>query len=309
MFNRSSDRQRNASSSRRRFIKMGGTTIAGAAAFSGVKGIYDRAQAQNPASEPAETLSSGERFQDKVVLITGATSGIGRMAAKSFAMEGAKVAFNGRRANLGREVEQEIRSAGGEAIYVPSDVRLEEDVIRFIDTAVERYGGLDIAFNNAGIGDENSLMIDKSVDVFDDVIATNLRGYWLAMKYEFPHLIQRGGGVIINNASNTAFMGFAQISSYIASKHGVAGITKAAAIEGAPHNIRVNAVAPGPTDTAQFRAFATSEDLVQQVASQYPLNRIATPMEIVKLVMFLASAESSFMTAETVAIDGGFTKV
>lgn len=194
-------------------------------------------------------------------------------------------------------------------MYVQSDIRHEKDIIRFIDAAVERYGGLDIAFNNAGIGDENSLMVDKSVDVFDNVIATNLRGYWLSMKYEFPQMMKRGGGTIINNASNTAFMGFPNISSYIASKHGVAGITKAAAIEGVPHNIRVNAVAPGPTDTAQFRAFATTEEQVRQTTAQYPLKRIGKPMEIVRLVMFLASDESSYMTAETVSIDGGFTKV
>lgn len=301
------------SNSRRDFIKLGGGILAGTTAITAVGSSLNAAQAQttsrNDAKEASSQAPKSKRFQDKVVLITGATSGIGRAAALAFAMEGAKVAFNGRRANLGRQVEQEIRKSGGEAMYVQSDVRVEKDIIRFIDAAVERYSGLDIAFNNAGIGDENSLMVDKSVDVFDNVIATNLRGYWLSMKYEFPHMIKRGGGVIVNNASNTAFMGFPNISSYIASKHGVAGITKAAAIEGAPHNIRVNAVAPGPTDTAQFRAFATTEEQIRQTAAQYPLNRIGKPLEIVRLVMFLASEESSYMTAETVSIDGGFTKV
>jgi NAD(P)-dependent dehydrogenase (short-subunit alcohol dehydrogenase family) len=198
------------------------------------------------------------RFENKVVAITGATSGIGRAAAIAFAAEGAKVGFCGRREALGSEVEEQIRGAGGEATYVRADVRREDDVKAFIDRIVARYGRLDVAFNNAGITLEKPLH-EFSLEEWDDILATNLRGVFLAMKHEIPHLLAGGGGSIVVTSSSVAIATAEGRSVYSASKRGLLGLVQAAALDYADKGIRVNALLPGTTNTALVRKAAGHE--------------------------------------------------
>ncbi|CEJ09925.1 2,5-dichloro-2,5-cyclohexadiene-1,4-diol dehydrogenase [bacterium YEK0313] len=269
------------------------------------------------ASRPPRAAARGTaRFADKVVLITGATSGIGRAAAKAFAAEGAKVAFCGRREELGRDVEAEIRWDGGEATYIRADVRVERDVEAFVAAAVARYGRLDVAFNNAGITLEKPLH-ELTAEEFDDVSHTNLRGAFLAIKYEVPHMIAGGGGSIVVTASSNAIATQARRAAYSASKRALIGLVQSAALDYAPHGIRVNALVPGTTDTALVRRAAGMEnvpDAVWQVgAAQWAksnvpgLGRMARPEEIAAFALTLASDEHAFMTGAALVIDGGKT--
>ena len=204
-------------------------------------------------------IPPADRFRGQVLLITGATSGIGRRAAERFAAEGASVFFCGRREELGAEVEAGIRQAGGEATYLRCDVREPEQVQAFVQACVETYGRLDIAFNNAGIFMTPGELHEIAVDNYLDIMLTNAGGEFFAMKYEIPVMRAQGGGVIVNMASVAGFKGFPNTAAYNASKHGIVGMTKAAAIANAPHNIRVNAIAPLAVDTPQLReSFAYS---------------------------------------------------
>jgi NAD(P)-dependent dehydrogenase (short-subunit alcohol dehydrogenase family) len=203
---------------------------------------------------PILVVQNRRRFQEKVVIITGATSGIGRAAALQFAAEGGKVGFCGRREGLGREVEDEIKSRGGEATYVRADVRHEGDVKAFVDRVARKYGGLDVAFNNAGITIERALH-EYSAQEWDDVAATNLRGVFLAMKYEIPYMLARGGNIVVTSSSN-AIATTEKRSAYTASKRGLVGLVQSAAQDYAAKGIRINALIPGTTDTALVRRSA-----------------------------------------------------
>lgn len=266
---------------------------------------------------PARTERAGAaRFAGKVVLVTGATSGIGRAAAKAFAAEGAKVAFCGRREQLGRDVEAEIRWDGGEATYIRADVRVEREIEAFVATAVARYGRLDVAFNNAGITLEKPLH-ELTADEFDDVSHTNLRGVFLSIKYQVPHMIAAGGGSIVVTASSNAIATQARRSAYSASKRALIGLVQSAALDYAPHGIRVNALVPGTTDTALVRRAAGMENVpdavwrvgaAQWAKSNVPgLGRMAQPEEIAAFALTLASDEHAFMTGAALVIDGGKT--
>jgi hypothetical protein len=256
------------------------------------------------------------RFESKVVLITGATSGIGRSAAIAFAAEGAKVGFCGRRENLGHEVEHEIRSRGGEATYVRADVRVEADVKAFVDQIAARYGRLDVAFNNAGITLEKPLH-EYSSQEWDDIVNTNLRGVFLAMKYEIPHMLAGGGGNIVVTSSSNAIATTDKRSAYTCSKRGLVGLVQSAAFDYAQNNIRVNTLIPGTTDTALVRRSAGMEnvpDAIWEVAarqwakSHVPgLERMATPEEIAAFALVLASDDHPYMTGSQMVIDGGKT--
>ncbi|WP_344864200.1 SDR family NAD(P)-dependent oxidoreductase [Amycolatopsis ultiminotia] len=268
------------------------------------------------APTPLLQPSGRRRFAGKVVLITGATSGIGRAAAIRFAEEGGKVAFCGRRRELGREVEQEIRNAGGEALYVPADVRVEPDVQRFVDTAVSRYGGLDVCFNNAGITVQKSVH-EYTVEEWDNVQSTNLRGAFLSLKYGVPHLVARGGGAVVVTSSANAVATSGGKGAYAASKHGLIGLVQSAAHDYGADNIRVNALLPGTTDTELVRRAAGTENLPDAVwarmADIYAKNtipdvkRLGTADEMAAAALILASDDLPFMTGAQLVVDGGTT--
>jgi hypothetical protein len=270
---------------------------------------------EGPRSASA-AVTTKRRFDNKVVLITGATSGIGRAAALAFAAEGGKVGFCGRRETLGHTVEQEIRSKGGEAIYIKADVRIEAEVRSFVDQVAQRYGRLDVAFNNAGITLERPLH-EYSSQQWDDVVNTNLRGVFLAMKYEIPHLLAAGGGNIVVTSSSNAIATTEHRSAYTASKRGLVGLIQSAALDYAPRGIRINALIPGTTDTDLVRRAAGMEgapDVVWEIAakqwakSHVPgLQRLATPQEIAAFALVLASDDHPYMTGSQMVIDGGKT--
>ena len=301
------------SPNRRRIL---GSTTLGAVAgvFAGLAAGV--ALALPPKSAPIPPVPGRRRFEGKIVAITGATSGIGRAAALAFAAEGGKVAFCGRRADLGQQVEREIKAAGGEALYVKADVLVEDEVQAFIDRAANTYGRLDVAFNNAGITIEKPLH-QYSTEEWDRVNNTNLRGVFLAMKYQIPHMLKAGGGAIVVTSSSNAIATQARRSAYSASKRGLIGLVQAAALDYALQGIRVNALVPGTTDTPFLRKAAGMESvpdavwrvgLNQWVKSNVSgQGRLATPEEVAAMALTLASDEHPFMTGAQIVIDGGKT--
>lgn len=246
-------------------------------------------------------------FNGKVVLVTGGTSGIGREAARQFALGGAKVVLAGRRAAEGEAVVAEITSQGGVAAFQQTDVSQEDQVRNLVEEAVRRYGRLDIAFNNAGIEQMGSLA-EFTEHEYRRVFDINVLGVLLSLKYEIPAMLQTGGGSIINTSSIVGQVAMPGAAVYIASKHAVEGITKAAALELAGQGIRVNAVAPGAIATDMIDRFAGGEgsDGRKFLAAQHPLGRLGQPSEIAAAVLYLASDAASFTTGVTLPIDGGY---
>lgn len=264
-----------------------------------------QANTQNP-PEPRSQVNPNGRFAAKVVLITGATSGIGEATARAFAAEGATVHFCGRREALGEQVAQSIRDAGGKATYQRADVRVEEDVKAFVNGCIERYGRVDIAFNNAGIFMTPAEIQDIPLDNFMDIVMTNTVGEFLCMKYEIPHMRRQGGGSIVNMASVAGHVGFSRTAHYNASKHGIIGLTKAAAQENADHNIRINSISPLAVDTPQLReSFAFQGITYEQAAPSFVTKRIMTPEEMARAVMFLASDDATSVTGMDLDVTGG----
>jgi len=247
------------------------------------------------------------RFQDKVVLITGGTSGIGKETAIQFADEGAKVVLAGRRQEEGEKVVEEIKAKGGEATFVQTDVTKEDQVKHLVDKTVETYGRLDIAFNNAGVeikGMANEVTEEDYRFVFD----VNVLGVFLSQKYEIPKLLESGGGVIINTSSIVGHTAMPGASVYISSKHAVEGITKTTALEFAQQGIRVTAVAPGAIETDMIDRFAGEEGAEQreQLKQMHPMGRLGRAPEIAAAVLYLASDEASFTTGISLPVDGGY---
>lgn len=260
-------------------------------------------------------VAGRRRFAGKVVLITGATSGIGRAAAIQFAAEGGKVAFCGRREDLGRELERQIRATNAEALYVRADVRIESDVRNFVERTIARYGRLDVAFNNAGITLEKPLH-EYTGGEWDDVTNTNLRGVFLSMKYEIPYMLAAGSGNIVITSSSNAIATTAKRSVYTATKRALVGLVQSAALDYIDRNIRINALIPGTTDTPLVRRVAGMEhvpDAVWQIAatqwakSHVPIGRMATAEEVAAFALTLASDEHPFMTGAQMVLDGGKT--
>jgi NAD(P)-dependent dehydrogenase (short-subunit alcohol dehydrogenase family) len=246
-------------------------------------------------------------LQGKVVLVTGGTSGIGREAAILFAKAGAKVVVAGRREAEGKETVDLVRAAGGNGFFVKADVANAAEVEALVQKTVQKFGHLDIAFNNAGIEGTWVPITDQTEEDWDRTIDINLKGVWLCLKYEIRQMLkQGGGGAIVNMSSVAGLMGAAEAATYSASKHGVIGLTKSAALENARQGIRVNAVCPAVIETAMGERLFGSPDVKPHAISLHPIGRFGTPMEIAEAVVWMSSDRASFMTGQYLVLDGGF---
>lgn len=244
-------------------------------------------------------------FQGKIALVTGAGSGIGRATALTFAKAGCKVVVADIVEASGKETVDLIKEAGGEAFFIKVDVSLSADVKAMIDKTIEVYGQIDFAHNNAGIDGGFTSTIACTEEDWDRVININLKSVWLCMKYEIPHMLKRGSGVIVNTSSGLGLIGFPGFPAYVASKHGIIGLTRTAALECAKAGIRVNAVCPGPTRTPLFE-HANTPELEAQTIAHLPLGRIGTPQEVAEAVVWLCSDGASFITGHALPVEGGY---
>jgi NAD(P)-dependent dehydrogenase (short-subunit alcohol dehydrogenase family) len=246
------------------------------------------------------------QFIGKVALVTGAASGIGRATALAFARHGAKVVVSDVDDAAGEETVALVRAQNTDALFVHADVSRRSAVEALITTAAQMYGRIDFAFNNAGVSGARAMMADYSEESWDRVIGINLKGVWLCMKYELQQMLRQGGGVIVNTSSTAGQTGSRGVGAYVASKHGVIGLTKAAALEYARQNIRVNAILPGTIHTHLIDEFTRgNEQMLQEFAEGEPIGRLGRPEEVANAVIWLCSAESSFVTGATLAVDGG----
>ena len=247
------------------------------------------------------------QLDGKVALITGAGSGIGRASALAFAREGAKVAVADIVVEGGEETVRMVKEAGGEAFFIKVDVSNAAEVEAMVNTVVDTYGRIDCAYNNAGIEGRLASTDEYPEDVFDKVIDINLTGVWLCMKYELPHMLKQGSGAIVNTASGAGLIGVAGMSAYVASKHGVVGLTKTAALEYAKSGIRVNSVCPGLIQTPMVeRITADQPQLGEALVAAEPVGRTGKPEEIAESVVWLSSDAASFVTGHAMSVDGGY---
>lgn len=247
------------------------------------------------------------RLQDKVVIVTGGNAGIGRAAAQLFAREGASVAVAARREEEGRAVADQIVRDGGRAIFVRTDVAVAADHRNLIDKTVEAFGRLDLAFNNAGTEQFGQSIVELAEDEWDRVLMINLKGVFLGLKYQIPAMLASGGGAIVNTSSVGGLVGTPGLSAYQASKHGVIGLTKVAAMECATQNIRVNAICPGGTRSDMFDRWTADPKVNAQVLAAHPIGRFSDPMEQAEVALFLLSDAASFVTGVALPVDGGLT--
>jgi len=243
-----------------------------------------------------------------VVLVTGALSGIGRATALAFAREGARVVISGRREKDGEALAAEIRRLDAQAEFVRADVRVEADVRSLVDKAVQRFGRLDIAVNNAGTEGEMGPLTEVTPDGYHATFATNVLGTLLSLKHELRVMLKQGGGSIVNLSSIAGHVGMAGGAIYVASKHAVEGLTKAAALEAVPAGVRVNAVAPGPVATAMLDRFVGgNQEIKAGFLATLPAKRAATVDEIAQTILFVASDKAKYLTGQIVTVDGGYT--
>jgi NAD(P)-dependent dehydrogenase (short-subunit alcohol dehydrogenase family) len=243
-------------------------------------------------------------FAGKVALVTGGSSGIGRATAIKFGEQGAKVVVANRREKEGKETVEMIKKAGGEAMFVQTDVRIASQVENMVQQTVKKYGRLDIAFNNAGVGGIMARLIRTTEEIFDELVDTNFKGVWLSMKYEIPVMQQQGGGVIINNSSIAGVSTAERLSVYSGSKHAVVAISNAAATEYGRDNIRVVALCPGWIKTRMTEELRARKDADAFQAS-IPLKRWGDPEEVAEMVIWLASDAASFVTGGAFIVSGG----
>lgn len=248
----------------------------------------------------------GQRFAGKVALVVGGNGGIGLATAQAFAQEGARVMISGRRVAKGEAAVDTIRAAGGTAEFVEADVTQADSVERMIARTVETFGALHVAYNNAGItGTVNLNVEDAALPMFEQVMAINVTGTWLAMKYEVPAILASGGGAIVNCGSVASLRGSPGCSAYYASKHAVLGMTKCVALENAARGIRVNAVCPGLVMTELVeQGFAAAPEKLAMLTARIPMQRTGSPREVAEAVLWLASEDSSFVNGIALPVDG-----
>ena len=246
-------------------------------------------------------------LEGKISLVTGAASGIGRATSLVMAREGATLVVSDINAEGGEETLSAIKDRGGQGTFIHADVSKTEDVQALVAGVVEAYGRLDCAFNNAGIeGFMEGRLHEYPEDIWDRLIDINLKGVWLCLKYEIPRMLERGGGAIVNTASAAGLVGSRRLSAYVASKHAVVGLTKAAALEYARDGIRVNAVCPGIIDTPMVQRLIAGRQTDDE-EPQHPVGRLGAPEEIAESVTWLCSDAASLVTGAAMAVDGGFT--
>jgi NAD(P)-dependent dehydrogenase (short-subunit alcohol dehydrogenase family) len=242
----------------------------------------------------------------KVAIVTGGSSGIGRATAISLAKEGVKIVVAARRAKEGQETVRLVKEAGSDGIFVNTDVANEASVRSLVEKTSDSYHRLDYAFNNAGIEQTMAPIAEQTVEEFDQIMNINVRGVWLSTKYEIPVMLKSGGGAIVNNSSVAGIMGFPQMAIYIASKHAVLGLTKSAALEYAKSGIRINAIAPGGVKTEMAnRVNEDNPQFLETLTSMHPIGRLANPEEIANAVVWLLSNRASFVLGHTLLVDGG----
>lgn len=250
------------------------------------------------------------RFDDKVVVITGAGGGIGRATALAFARAGAKVVVTDRDAKAGQETLQQVQAAGAQAVFILTDVTQAAQVEAMVSQTVAHFGRLDCAFNNAGIEEEHMRLADCAEDTFDRIMGVNVKGVWLCLKYQLAQMVKQGGGAIVNTASVAGLIGAPKMAAYSASKHAVIGLTKSAAVEYGRKNIRVNAVCPGVIRTVMFDRAVQADPKVGGAAAQmHPVGRIGEADEVAAAVLWLSSDAASFVTGLAHTVDGGLTSV
>jgi len=248
-----------------------------------------------------------QELQNKVAIVTGGTSGIGRDTAVLFAKEGARVVVAGRRQAEGQETIDLIRAAGGDSIFVPTDVSKTADVQALVQKTIKTFGRVDIGFNNAGIEGNWLPIAEQAEEDFDRTIAINLKGVWLCLKYEIQQMLKQGaGGAIVNMSSVAGFIGSAGASTYCATKHGVIGLTKGAALETATKGIRVNAICPAVIETPMGERLFGAPEARKFSLGLHPIGRFGQPMEVAEAVLWMCSDRASFMTGQSLVLDGGF---
>lgn len=247
-------------------------------------------------------------MKNKVALITGAATGIGRETAIAFARKGADVVISDINDEKLKETQKRIKEEGVKVLSLKADISKEDDIRNMVKKAVEKFGRLDIACNNAGIGGESATTGEYSIDGWDKVLNINLRGQFICMKYEIEAMLKNGSGSIVNISSILGHVGFAEAPAYVASKHGLLGLTKTAAIEYASQGIRINAVCPGFIETPMLEeaGITTEEETKQYIVSLHPAGRLGKPREVADAIVWLASDEASFVTGHPLLVDGGY---
>ena len=255
------------------------------------------------------TKNITQRFKDKVALVTGGTSGIGKTTALAFAAAGAKVVIAGRREHEGGATIAEIEQAGGTAIFVKTDVTDEAAVENLIEKTIERFGKLDCAFNNAGTEGVSVPITEATAEDFDRTFEVNVKGTFFSLKHEIRQMLKQGGaGAIVNTSSISGLIGFPQMAFYSASKHAILGLTKSVALEVAKQNIRVNAVSPAGIETEMLdRLIGGNEAATAGFTAAHPIGRVGRAEEIANAVLWLCSDEASFVVGQSLTVDGGYT--